>query len=86
MSEQEKNALKFIKSLKRRKSVTELDVYSKNDDPFWFYYFNIIGYFKNKYFHVAIRSCSYEIKRVEIVNTTDCKEEIEKILTKYKLL
>jgi len=74
----------FIKSLKRRTLITELDVYNY-DDKDWIIYRSITGFLRGLYFHVRIFK-QHELQSVIIEQTTDCEDEIKNILIKYKLL
>ena len=76
---------KFIKSLKRRKTVTNLSVYSpQEEERDFFFYYAILGFLKNEYFAVTIFNTNAK-NIVKINNTTDCKEEIAKIMEKFNL-
>jgi hypothetical protein len=75
---------KFIKSLKRRKTVTNLDVRDYPNDKDFEFYYSIIGYINKKYFHLNFFRI-YSETTLKTHNTTDCKEEISKIMAKFNL-
>lgn len=85
MATQEENAIKLIKSLKRRKNIDNLDIFIPSRDNSFFHYFSISGFLNDEYFSVYIME-SKKSKTVEIDSSTDCKEEIKKILVQYNLM
>lgn len=56
--------------------------YISSDDPIWFYYRNIIGFINGKYLDVYFLSSSLK-SRIEIATTTDCRKEVEEILSEW---
>jgi len=85
--ETKNKAHKLIKSLKRRKHITHLDIMLDGEDKDWFYYYQITGYYKNEYFSIDVRRNklnNYPI--VKIIETTDCKNEIKKLLKEFDLM
>jgi len=79
------NTERFIKSLRRRKNVIISDVYI-SQDIFWDYYFIISGYLNDSYFNISIiKSKQSQIGEITIEFTTDCEDEILKIMLKYNL-
>jgi hypothetical protein len=85
----EKNVKKLIDYLYQRKQVEHLVIYRSDNDS-WYFYYSIRGYLRNDYFHIRISSwgkhCNEIKDDVEIILTTDCKEEVEKILNKFNLI
>lgn len=78
-----KNINRFLSSLRKRKSVTHLGIYKGEDVGYWDYYFSICGFLNGKYFSVCIHSKYRHV--CEIVDLTDCKEEIKEIINKFNI-
>ena len=85
----ENNIKNLINYLKKRKQVEHLTIFHSDDNDNWYFYYTIRGYLKNDYFHIRVSSwgkgCNEVKNEIEIVRTTDCKEEIAKILNKFNL-
>jgi len=80
----ENKAKQLIKYFQNMKEDVDLDVYSTVDVD-WDFYYSMTGFLNGEYFAIVIRSWKGN-ETVEIVNTTDCKEKIEKILNHFNLL
>ena len=84
MDNQKLNTERLIKSLRENEEVKKLNIYEGNR-ALWDHYFSIKGYLNNLFFYIVIYSNDLE-EQVIITNSTDCKEEIEKILIKFNLV
>lgn len=77
---------KLIASLRRRKDFNNLDLFVKSQCSNYVFYFDLTGFFKNQYFNINIRSSIINgLETIEVVNTTECEEEITKLLNKFEL-
>ena len=85
MDNQKLNTERLIRSLRKRKAITELSIY-KSPDAFFTNYYAINGHFNMLYFHLTIYKHLDEKETIEISSNTDCKEEIEALLIKFNLV
>jgi len=79
---------RIVKSLKRKKGITYLSVYTVFRKNNWVYYYSIHGFLNGNYFnfylHYNIQLEKHVTDIPEHVNC--CKDEIEIILKKFNLL
>ena len=78
-----KKISRFLSSLRANELITNLEIYTGEDDGYWVYYFDITGFLEGKYFNISIRN-KYT-HTCEIVNTTVCKEEIKEMINKFNI-
>ncbi len=86
MDNQKLNTERLIASFENTSS-NWVSVYRSEDDINWSYYFCLTGMLNDFYFHVVLNSHKIDdIDKIEVIKTTDCKEEIEALLIKFNLV
>jgi len=76
---------KFIDYVKSNKYSDKNQVYVNNEKP-WTYYYSVCGFIDGKYFCVYLMKYKRHRHTTEIVDISECKSKLHKILIQFKLL